>query len=105
MGYSPGSQSWLQFPHLPLMYCPRWSRLVLHQGSPLLSAVVQAEYSMPLYEKGKTQASAVASVLQTGRAEWEEEARMMISRSRALMARAAGTRAHRLFLLRLPKLT
>ena len=87
------------------MYCPRWSRLVLHQGSPLLSAVVQAEYSMPLYEKGKTQASAVASVLQTGRAErGEEEARMMISRSREQMARVAATRVHRLFLLRLPRL-
>ena len=78
---------------------------MLHQGSPLLSAVVQAEYSMPLYEKGKTQASAVASVLHTGRAEWgEEEARMMISRSREQMVRAAATRAHRLFLLRLPRL-
>ena len=87
------------------MYCPRWSRLVLHQGSPLLSAVVQAEYSMPLYEKGKTQASAVASVLQTERAErGEEEARMMISRSRQQMARAAATRVHRLFLLKLPRL-
>ena len=77
---------------------------MLHQGSPWLSAVVQAEYSMPLYEKGKTQASAVASVLQTGRAELEWEARMMISRSSAQMARAAVTRAQRLFLFWLPKL-